>query len=154
MATFTREGLFQIVRGSLLVEEAANNNEEKIRNAVNAIMTNLVADGLIYLDTKKTHTSGRAEHEYSANNLYPRLFNFVKDLRRDSLMWVVGNTILDHLEFLGYEMTDDEVISRKDLTDSDISYIKIFGEEAFKEKKKREEDAKKHKNPWEALNED
>jgi hypothetical protein len=151
MATFTREGLYQIARGSLLVEEAANNNDEKIRNAVNAIMTALVSEGLIYMDTKKTHTSGRAEHEYSVDNLYPRLFNFVRGLRRDCLMWYVGNTILDHLEFLGYEMADDEIISRKDLTNSDISYIKIFGEEAFKEKKKREEKAKTHKNPWEDI---
>jgi hypothetical protein len=150
MATFTRSNLVDIAKGHVVVEQMTNGDIQKIRNAVNAITSSLVARGLTYQETKNTHEAGRAEHEYSAANLYPRLWSFMDTLKRDtSLMWAVGNAIIDHLEFIGYTHDGDHfVVPKNGLSKGDLSYIHIFGREAFEEKKKREEEAAKRPNPW------
>jgi hypothetical protein len=69
--------------------------------------------------------------------------------REDSLMWYTGNVILDHLEFLGYRNRDGHFEEPENgMSKGDSSYLYIFGREAFEEKKRREEEAKKRPNPW------
>ena len=151
MANFTRENLVGIVQNHTVIEQMIGDDTQKIRNAVNGIMSSLVARGLVYNETKKTHEAGRAEHEYAASNLYPRLFSFMKELKRESsLMWAVGNAILDHLEFLGYDWDGEHFVVPTDggLTKGDAAYINIFGREAFEEKKRREKEAESRPNPW------
>jgi len=152
MSNFTRENLAAIIKGHPVIEQMTDGDLNKIKNAVNAIMTVLVARGLTYSEDKRTHEAGRAEHEYAASNLYPRLFQFMSELKREtSLMWAVGNAILDHLEFLGYQWDGEHFMEpkKKDiLTKEDYSYIQIFGEEAFREKKRKEAEARERPNPW------
>jgi len=128
MSAFTRDNICSIVRGHLIVEELSRNDEDRVRNAVHALMTDLVEQGLIYTENKKTHTTGRAQQEYHASNLYPRLYNYVKHLRKYSLMWAVGHAMLDHLEFLGYNPSDIGLEENQIKKERSLRTF-IFGEE-------------------------
>ena len=147
MANFTRDNLYKIVRNHEVVELVSNYDQQKIKNAVHGLMTSLVARGLVYNDRTKTGEAGRAEHEYAASNLYPRLYRFTEKLRENSVMWSVAHAILDHLEFLGYKYDGEHfVVPDKKISAGDAAYINIFGREAF-EKRKAEEN-KTEESPW------
>jgi len=140
MSTYTRDNILSIVKGHLIVEELSLNNEDRVRNAVNAIMTDLVEQGLIYTENKKTHISGRAQQEYHASNLYPRLYNYVKYLRKNSLMWAVGHAMIDHLEFLGYNISDVGIVEHNPTKKERALREFIFGKEKADEYYKSKEE--------------